>query len=92
MCQTEPAILPYMLSLPELNFTLHTGSKLNTPHVMLKTMFYEVASQYTGFTHMYTDGSKDSSAVSAAVVSTDGCLSVRLPDHCSVFTAECRVQ
>jgi hypothetical protein len=46
---------------------------------------------YQGYQQIFTDGSKHRSAVFAAAVTEGKVLTLRLPDHSSIFSAEARV-
>ena len=54
----------------------------------MKQNFQVLQSRYTEYQHIYTDGSKDGEKGGYAVLSGNHCISLRIPDDSSVFTAE----
>ena len=54
----------------------------------VQSAFNELRAQYTDFTFIFTDGSKGEGGVGCAYVHGSHCAVFKLPDHCSVFTAE----
>lgn len=54
----------------------------------MRADFYHLLEKYSGFKQIYTDGSKDGSLVSCAMVSDDLNIHIRFPVYFSVYTAE----
>ena len=54
----------------------------------MKAYFIELKSNYTNYTHIYMDASKDDMKVGCAVVSDNYSEIMRIPDGSSFFTAE----
>ena len=50
--------------------------------------FNNLKSQYVGYEFLYTDGAKNDRGVGCALVHGNRCLQFKLPEICSVFTAE----
>src|ERR1700743_201911 len=71
-----------------LHFSLHSETKSLVPPDLLKAQFYSHLSTILNFFHIYTDGSKDDSGVTAAAVSNSMQLACRLPSEASIFSAE----
>ena len=89
----ETLLPPWKLVNPVMNFSLSQMKKDNTSEVIYKQLFLEHCSVYKKYVRIFTDGSKQDEAVAAAAVSLrhpQYPLQVRLPDSCSVFTAELR--
>jgi ribonuclease HI len=81
---------PWMLRLPRVLLSLHTGAKAGTsPHIH-KEQFNVFLSSALDSIHIYTDGSKDHTGTACAAVSNGRLLLCRLPDEASIFTAEAR--
>jgi len=79
---------PWLLTRPAANFTLHCSDKSNTPPEIFKHRFYELCHEFKNYYRIFTDGSKESNSVAAAVVHRDTTKCVRLPDTASIFRAE----
>ena len=78
------------MNKPKILFDLHSGKKSETSHIILKSRFNELKSNYTNSTYIYTDGSKDDMRVGCAVVSDNYSENMRIPDGSSIFTAEAK--
>jgi len=83
-----PTTPPWLLTRPEVNFTLHCSDKSNTPPEIFKHCFYELCHEFKNYYRIFTDGSKEGNRVAAAVVHQDNTKCVRLPDTASIFRAE----
>ena len=59
-----------------------------TKPVEFRTYFAELIESYADYTHIFTDGSKESNKTAIAVVYPSFIYSKRLPDKSSIFTAE----
>ena len=82
-----PTTPPWLLTRPDVNFTLHCSDKSNTPPQMFKHRFHELCHEYKNYYRIFTDGSKEGNRV-VAVVHGDNTKCVRLPDAASIFRAE----
>ena len=85
---TFPAIPPWEIRTPLVNFDLAITSKEDTSDLIYKTKFAELRYKYRKYDAIYTDGSKDGISVAAAAVTDDNVLQIRLEDKSSIFTAE----
>ena len=83
-----PAQETWLLSEPIIDFDLTTTSKAHTLPSAYKALFKEKAEEYRDHTHIYTDGSKIDEKVGAASTWEYGTLKTRLPDKCTIFSAE----
>ena len=83
-----PAQEPWLLSEPIIDLDLTTTSKAHTLPSAYKALFKEKAEEYRDHTHIYTDGSKIDEKVGAASTWEYGTLKTRLPDKCTIFSAE----
>jgi len=83
-----PSSLPWILTRPVVNVTLHCSDKSNTPPEIFKHRFYERCHDFKNYYCIFTDGSKEGNRVAAAVVHRDNSKGVRLPDTASIFRAE----
>ena len=82
---------PWCLHEPKVDLTLTCYKKETTNPVLYKQRFLEHRENYSDYLQIYTDGSKveEKSAAAAVVRShTRVPTSCRLPDHCSIYTAE----
>ena len=79
---------PWLLDHPRVNFDLHCFHKEDTPPEIYRSRFHELCSQYDGFHHLYTDGSKIGDQVASAAIARNRTKTVRLPDKASIFRAE----
>ena len=73
---------------PELLFEFNQGKTSQINPMFLKNKFLEIKSNYHGFMSIYTDGSKQEDKVACSEINRYETLSARLPDTCSIFTAE----
>lgn len=88
---TVPSFPPWLLKSAVFVYSLHhIGSKDETSPDIYRSKFYELMSAFSGYEHIYTDGSKDGTAVAAAAIWNGHTLSQRLPDNASIFSAEAR--
>ena len=83
-----PATPPWLLRRPEIDLSLHSSDKAVTPPEVVKVRFYELCDRFKNFYHIYTDGSKMSYRVSAALCHKRGMSAIRLPGATSIFNAE----
>ncbi len=84
-----PATPPWLLQRPHFNFSLYNlGTKSNILPDHYLSSYRELVSAYQGYKKIFTDGSKQGSAVSAAAVTNRKILVKRLPNHSSIFSAE----
>jgi ribonuclease HI len=85
---TLPEIPPFRLLRPNVDFSLHSCSKNNETPLVHLIKYKEFIQDKRDYTFLFTDGSKDASGVSGAVVSGNTTLSCRLPNESSIFSAE----
>ena len=81
----------WKLVSPNINFHLTAFKKDNTSAAVYKQRYLEQCSHYTGFEKIFTDGSLKDDSVAAASVSERRLrrpMQHRLPDGCSIYTAE----
>ena len=71
-------------------FDLHSCKRSETSPIIMNSSFNELKSNYTNYTHSYTDGSKDDMRVGCVVVSDNYSENMRIPDGSSIFTAEAK--
>lgn len=81
LCQLNQNATPVKLVLLVLGATLCFAAYFSTIPVSICTL-------YSGYSHIYTDGSNMEDCVSSAVVHKDKTLITRLPDGSSIFRAE----
>ena len=55
----RPLVSPWLCKFPVVCFEMQTGNKSNTSPEFFKQNFYQLLGVYTGYTHLYTDGSKE---------------------------------
>jgi ribonuclease HI len=86
---SSPATPPWFLHRPQFDFTLYNlGTKSNILPDHYLSCYKELVLTYEGYKKIFTDGSKQGGAVSAAAVAEWKVLVKRLPDHASIFSAE----
>ena len=83
-----PHIEPWTLREAKIDHRLAVSTKAETNPLVYRTLFKEVEDFYKEYTHIFTDGSKKEEKVGAAATWTFGTLKTRLPDGCSIFSAE----
>ena len=83
-----PKVPPWELTIPMADFSLRIGRKASTDPLDFQSCFYDVRFKYPNFSFVYTDGSKDGNKVGSAAVTTGTTYKQRIPDVCSVYTAE----
>lgn len=72
---------------PKIEF-LFTSRKVDITEEEISQKFLEFRSNHAGKTFIFTDGSKIGEKVGLGIWGPDICLQKRLPDNCSIFTAE----
>ena len=85
---TVPRAPPWTLAEPQVIFSVGKHKKIDENKEILLKSFSEIEAKYRDYTHIYTDGSKDGEQVASAAVIGDHVVQSRLPDKCSIFTAE----
>ena len=83
-----PRTPPWLLVKPEVIFSIGRHKKSQENADLLLQDFKEIETQYYNHAHIYTDVSKDGETVAAAMVINDYVVECRIPDGCSIFTAE----
>ena len=82
---------PWNIEIPIIDFSLTSYGKETTSPTVFKHLFSELCNKYFGYSKLFTDGSLQNNRVAAATVSGPMFLNQtcqRLPDDCSIFTAE----
>ena len=79
---------PWELKTPITDFSLRIGKKSTINPLDFHSSFSDVQLNYPNFKFIYTDGSKDGNKVGCAAVTSGRTYKQRLPDVCSVYTAE----
>ncbi|XP_055584902.1 uncharacterized protein LOC129737765 [Uranotaenia lowii] len=75
--------------LPKIDITLKRSIKAGSSQRIVLPKFNEfIASKYSTFKHIYTDGSKDNNNTGAGVYLPPRKISRNLPSDCSIFSAE----
>ena len=85
---TLPEIPPWTLIQPNIILNLSDISKKETQPAVFMEKYNTIKENFTNYTHIYTDGSKDGNRVGCAAIFKDTHLKQRLPDNASIFTAE----
>jgi ribonuclease HI len=83
-----PQTPPWLFTRPNINLALTKFKKADTDPLTFKTKYLEVCSDYTGYTQIFTDGSKDTDRVAYAAVGVTFSTAGRVNAHSSVYTAE----
>jgi ribonuclease HI len=84
----ELRIPPWRIPSPKMLFDLATHSKNVTNPSIIRQEFCRLRSKYPTATFLYTDGSKISGALGAAVHTSTRELKIKLPPYGSIFYAE----
>jgi hypothetical protein len=84
----ELRIPPWSIPSPKMLFDLATYSKNVTNPSIIRQEFCRLRSKYPTATFLYTDGSKISGALGAAVHTSTRELKIKLPPYGSIFCAE----
>jgi len=66
------------------------GNKSEVSPTVYQSKFNELLSQYDGYTHIFTYGSKSGEAVGSAAIVASRLCKKRLPNNSSIFSAEAR--
>jgi len=66
------------------------GNKFEVSPTVYQSKFNELLFQYDGYTHIFTDGSKNEEAVGSAAIMASRLCKKRLPNNSSIFSAEAR--
>ena len=83
-----PRMPPWTLAEPDVTFSIGVHKKNTANTELLLNGFKEIETRHQCFDHIYTDGSKEGETVAAAMFTADCVIQKRLPDGCSIFTAE----
>ena len=83
-----PATPPFSLLRPNVDLSLHNGSKKDETSMIHLIKYIEFIQDKKDYALLFTDGSKDTTGVSSAAVSGTTTLTCRLPNDSSIFTAE----
>jgi len=83
-----PTVPPWTLHRPIVNLDLHRYSKSDTSPELFRAKFNEIRDGFSGYSEFFTDGSKDGTKASSAVIYQNKSRSTRLSDGASIFTAE----
>ncbi|MBJ3756042.1 reverse transcriptase-like protein, partial [Salmonella enterica subsp. enterica serovar Derby] len=81
---------PWLPSVVDADFSLCSFPNVSTPDSVYQQLFSEHRLRFSGFTPLFTDGSRSGDVVGSAFVCTDEVVAQRLPSVATVFTAELR--
>ena len=84
-------VCPWSMPVPVVRFDLTKLKKAETNPEQYKQLFLELSSSYPNHSKIFTDGSKCNEKVAAAAAADSNFKSpslCRLPDSCSIYTAE----
>ena len=85
------AVSPWSMPVPVVRFDLFKFKKSETNPEQYKQLFLELSSSYPNHSKIFTDGFKCNKKVAAAAAADSNFKSpslCRLPDNCSIYTAE----
>ena len=82
------SIPPWICPRFELDFSIHNGTKAQTPIEILYNRSLEVIASYGDSEHYYTDGSVSGEKTGIGIFHKNYNECVRLPEGISIFTAE----
>ena len=85
-----PNCPPWELLKPKLIFDLRKHKKADTNPLIIQQHYAEIKSNFSDYSTVYTDGSKDDDRVASAALFGDRVASLRLPPPASIFTAEAK--
>lgn len=71
-----------------VNIELSKVSKNDTLSIIYNQHLHSITSELRDYTEIYTDGSKTENGIGAAVVLQDYVPMLKLPNVCSIFSAE----
>ena len=83
-----PQVPPWQRAACAIDYSILIGKKEDVHPVIYQAAFNKLKMQHLGAEYIYTDGSKEGNKVGAAAVTFKSTYKERLPDHCSVFSAE----
>ena len=72
----------------DVSFVLSEFDKKTTSPDIFQSKFNEIISEYDGYLHLYTDGSKQNEKAAFAVHTNIKPIGFRLPNYSQIFTAE----
>ena len=79
---------PWEFQKPKMNYDMHSGKKRDTDPFDYQVSFHDIQAKYHDHDFIYTDGSKDGNKVGYGVVYKHHIIKRRLPNICSIYTAE----
>lgn len=79
---------PWKMEPIKTNDNLYKYIKEDTPEIIYKSLFKEIAEKYQIYIHIYTDGSKSNQETGYATVLQTEKKLIRLPDEASIFASE----
>jgi ribonuclease HI len=82
------ATAPWITRRPTCLTSLTSNNKNSTSPIVYRKKFAELSAEFKGFIQIFTDGSKDDSAVGSAFISNDISYGFKLNDKTSILTAE----
>ncbi|KAG5870009.1 hypothetical protein JTB14_001438 [Gonioctena quinquepunctata] len=88
MGEHVPPTSPWQLSIPQINPSLTSWKKDETPASSYRVSFKSELESYQNSLIIYTDGSKTRDGVGAAMVTEEKEYSWSLNPYCTIFTAE----
>ncbi|KAL4149656.1 hypothetical protein QTP88_003548 [Uroleucon formosanum] len=72
----------------QINTELNTLSKQNTAPEIFKTHVHRILDEYKNFQKIFTDASKADNGVGISIILENQNLTFKLPNECSIFSAE----
>ncbi|XP_025423827.1 uncharacterized protein LOC112693116 [Sipha flava] len=88
MITRENALVPPWTAKLDINLEINILQKnVTLPHTY-RQYFMQIRELFKDYTEIYTDGSKSDKGVGAAVACQDTEIMLRLPNECSIYTAE----
>lgn len=85
---SPPKTEPWTLKPPKVVLELNQSKKSETDPLVFKNKFLEIKSRFHDHMSFYTDGSKQDDKVACSATNRYEAFNVRLPDKCSIFSAE----
>lgn len=74
--------------VPKIDWRMKDAVRAGDPRGKVSAVFNELLQQYRDYEQIYTDGSLTNHHVGAGISTTERGLAIRLPDVCSIFSAE----
>ena len=82
-----PAVPPWSVFVPNIDLSMGSLSK-QTPSPIILSAFQELLHKYSGFSIIFTDGSKSPDLAGCAIVYNDDIIRISLPAYFTILSAE----